>query len=236
MIFYVFGKTINIIIFFAITKFKIIKIMIPIEEIYSDPRIVENLNACINCGVCTALCPAADYYDYEPRYIERVVLSHDPVALEELMSSDYIWYCGQCMSCKARCPRKNAPGVVVSALRYWSQKTGLFAKSKMGRNQVLIKQSIGQNIYDLGYCVHPSKLTKEAHPEQGPVWEWIFNNREKAYSLVNANIDKEGAGPMRKISDDAVNEIHSILKGTGALDLWETIENSVKEISINNKK
>jgi len=210
--------------------------MIPIEEIYSDPRIKENLNACINCGVCTALCPAADYYDYEPRYVERVILSHDPVALEELLSSDYIWYCGQCMSCKARCPRDNAPGVVISALRYWSQKTGLFAKSKMGRNQVLIKQSIGKNIYDFGYCVHPSRLTIEAHPEQGPVWEWVYNNREKVYSLVNANIDKEGPGPMRKIPEEAINEIHSILKGTGALDLWDTIENSVKVTSINDKK
>ncbi|HHW59055.1 MAG: 4Fe-4S dicluster domain-containing protein [Bacteroidales bacterium] len=203
--------------------------MIPIEEIYSDPRIKENLNACINCGVCTAICPASDYYDYEPRYVIKILLSKDENELEQLLSSDYIWYCGQCMSCKARCPRENAPGVAISALRYWSQKLGLFVKSKMGRNQIIIKQTIGQNIYDLGYCVHPSKVTREAHPEQGPVWEWIFNNREKAYSLVNVNIDREGPGPVRKISDKVMNEIHSILNGTGAVDFWDQIETSVNE-------
>ena len=167
--------------------------MIPIEEFYADPRIVENLNACINCGVCTALCPAADYYDYEPRYVERVVLSHDPVALEELMSSDYIWYCGQCMSCKARCPRENAPGVVISALRYWSQKTGLFAKSKMGRNQVIIKQTIGQNLYDFGYCSYAScsfkvlflRGVEPSSPDPKAVMVSIAFNPQKKPTLPN---------------------------------------------------
>jgi len=201
--------------------------MIPMDEIYADPRIRENMNACINCGVCTALCPAADYYDYEPRYVERIILMRNADALEELMSSDYIWYCGQCMSCKARCPRQNAPGTVVSALRYWSQKLGLFIRSPKGRQQLIIKQNIGKNIYELGYCVHPSRLTMEEHPEQGPVWQWILNNLEKVHALVDGNIDKNGPGPMRKIPEESLQEIRSILEGTGAIDLWNQIEMEV---------
>ncbi len=201
--------------------------MIPMDEIYADPRIRENMNACINCGVCTALCPAADYYDYEPRYVERIILMRNADALEELMSSDYIWYCGQCMSCKARCPRQNAPGTVISALRYWSQKLGLFIRSPKGRQQLIIKQNIGKNIYELGYCVHPSRLTMEAHPEQGPVWHWILNNLEKVHALVDGNIDKNGPGPMRKIPEESLQEIRSILEGTGAIDLWNQIEMEV---------
>ncbi|HQN99142.1 MAG TPA: 4Fe-4S dicluster domain-containing protein [Bacteroidales bacterium] len=197
------------------------------DEIYADPRIRENMNACINCGVCTALCPAADYYDYEPRYVERIILMRNADALEELMSSDYIWYCGQCMSCKARCPRQNAPGTVISALRYWSQKLGLFIRSPKGRQQLIIKQNIGKNIYELGYCVHPSRLTMEAHPEQGPVWHWILNNLEKVHALVDGNIDKNGPGPMRKIPEESLQEIRSILEGTGAIDLWNQIEMEV---------
>lgn len=201
--------------------------MIPMDVIYADPRIRENMNACINCGVCTALCPAADYYDYEPRYVERIILMRNADALEELMSSDYIWYCGQCMSCKARCPRQNAPGTVISALRYWSQKLGLFIHSPKGRQQLIIKQNIGKNIYELGYCVHPSRLTMEEHPEQGPVWQWILNNLEKVHALVDGNIDKNGPGPMRKIPEESLQEIRSILEGTGAIDLWNQIEMEV---------
>ncbi len=201
--------------------------MIPMDEIYADPRIRENMNACINCGVCTALCPAADYYDYEPRNVERIILMRNADALEELMSSDYIWYCGQCMSCKARCPRQNAPGTVISALRYWSQKLGLFIRSPKGRQQLIIKQNIGKNIYELGYCVHPSRLTMEEHPEQGPVWQWILNNLEKVHALVDGNIDKNGPGPMRKIPEESLQEIRSILEGTGAIDLWNQIEMEV---------
>ncbi|HNQ60420.1 MAG TPA: 4Fe-4S dicluster domain-containing protein [Bacteroidales bacterium] len=210
--------------------------MIPMEEIYADPRIRENMNACINCGVCTALCPAADYYDYEPRYVERIILMRNADALEELMSSDYIWYCGQCMSCKARCPRQNAPGMVVSALRYWSQKLGLFVRSPKGRQQLIIKQNIGRNIYDLGYCVHPSRLSLEEHPEQGPVWQWILDNIEKTYALVNANIDKDGPGPMRKIPDEALQEIRSVLQGTGAIEFWKQIETKVLEYNNDDKR
>jgi len=210
--------------------------MIPMEEIYADPRIRENMNACINCGVCTALCPAADYYDYEPRYVERIILMRNTDALEELMSSDYIWYCGQCMSCKARCPRQNAPGMVVSALRYWSQKLGLFVRSPKGRQQLIIKQNIGRNIYDLGYCVHPSRLSLEEHPEQGPVWQWILDNIEKTYALVNANIDKDGPGSMRKIPDEALQEIRSVLQGTGAIEFWKQIETKVLEYNNDDKR
>ncbi|HOR05606.1 MAG TPA: 4Fe-4S dicluster domain-containing protein [Bacteroidales bacterium] len=206
------------------------------EEIYADPRIRENMNACINCGVCTALCPAADYYDYEPRYVERIILMRNADALEELMSSDYIWYCGQCMSCKARCPRQNAPGMVVSALRYWSQKLGLFVRSPKGRQQLIIKQNIGRNIYDLGYCVHPSRLSLEEHPEQGPVWQWILDNIEKTYALVNANIDKDGPGSMRKIPDEALQEIRSVLQGTGAIEFWKQIETKVLEYNNDDKR
>ncbi|MGB3639665.1 MAG: 4Fe-4S dicluster domain-containing protein [Rivularia sp. (in: cyanobacteria)] len=27
------------------------------------------MNACLNCGVCTAVCPAAEFNDYSPREV-----------------------------------------------------------------------------------------------------------------------------------------------------------------------
>ena len=39
------------------------------DKLTEDYRIKEGLKACINCGTCTAICPAADFYKYDPRKI-----------------------------------------------------------------------------------------------------------------------------------------------------------------------
>lgn len=194
------------------------------EMLLQDIRIKDNLTACINCGVCTAICPAAEYYEYEPRTIVVTVQSGDNNKIKELLESDTIWYCGQCMSCKTRCPRQNCPGIIIEALRYLSQKTGLFVKSKKGRQQIYVKETIGENILNLGYCVHPSTVKPERHPEQGPVWEWIYENREEIFSYLGANYEKDGAGTLRKISPEVLDEIRSIFDVTGGLELFEEIE------------
>ncbi|NVO10653.1 MAG: hypothetical protein HXX16_11870 [Bacteroidales bacterium] len=36
------------------------------DRLNNDVRFVEGLSACINCGTCTAICPAAEVYDYHP--------------------------------------------------------------------------------------------------------------------------------------------------------------------------
>ena len=40
-----------------------------IDLIKSDARYEDSLKACMNCGICTAICPAAEFYDYDPRRI-----------------------------------------------------------------------------------------------------------------------------------------------------------------------
>lgn len=194
------------------------------KQLINDVRIKEGLNACMNCGICTAVCPAAKYFEYDPRSIAITVQSQNEEKIRELLESDTIWYCGQCMSCKTRCPRNNCPGLIVSALRKLSQEHGLFIKSRLGRQQYLIKQTIGKNILRFGYCVHPAVVTPEAHPEQGPVWEWVYNNQEAVYHAVGANLDKEGAGAMRKIADEDLKELAQIFKVTGGTALSEKIE------------
>jgi len=39
------------------------------DQLLKDIRFVEGMNACMNCGVCTAICPAAEFYNYDPRKI-----------------------------------------------------------------------------------------------------------------------------------------------------------------------
>ncbi len=192
--------------------------------LFQDVRLIEGLHACMNCGICTAVCPAAEYFEYDPRTIAVTVQSGNEEQITALLEGDTIWFCGQCMSCKPRCPRNNCPGMIINVLRKVSQETGAFAKSKYGRQQYLIFRTVGENIKKFGYCVHPSAVNPETHPEQGPVWNWVYENMYSVYKAVGANLDGDGAGAMRKIPDQDLKELHNIFEISGGYELAETVE------------
>lgn len=198
------------------------------QELTKDVRFEEGLKSCMNCGVCTAICPAAEFYDYDPRLIAGIVQSKDEKRIEELLKSDTIWYCGECMSCKTRCPRGNTPGLIIMALRSLSQELGYFAESEKGRQQLAIKRVIGENIVNKGYCVLPESLVPELHPEQGPVGEWIYENKEEVFARVGANYNGEGEGALRKIPQESIDEIKNIFEVTGGYERFEKIEHFSK--------
>jgi heterodisulfide reductase subunit C len=194
-----------------------------------DVRFREGLNACLNCGVCTAICPAAEFYDYDPRKIVDEVQEKDEAVLEELLKSETIWYCGECMSCKTRCPRGNTPALVVMSLRSLSQKLGYFAESEKGRQQFAIKRTVGENIFKYGYCVASYAVSPEMHREQGPIWEYILEHTEEVYERFGGKVNEVGEGPLRKIPDDVREELRKIFDVTGGTELYNTIEKHSKK-------
>lgn len=58
------------------------------DRLMQDIRFVEGLNSCMNCGVCSAICPAAEFYHYDPRIICDTVQSHDESEIEALLRSE----------------------------------------------------------------------------------------------------------------------------------------------------
>jgi heterodisulfide reductase subunit C len=190
-----------------------------------DIRFVEGLNSCINCGVCTAICPAAEFYDYDPRKIVTLVQSGENGEIESLLKSETIWYCGECMSCKTRCPSGNVPGLIIMALRGLSQDLGYFIESEKGRQQLAIKRTVGQWILDHGYCLYLEGVGTDLHPEQGPVWDWIQKNWKGIFNKLGANYKGEGPGILRKIPEEALEEIRKIFEVTGGMARFEKIEN-----------
>jgi heterodisulfide reductase subunit C len=194
------------------------------DMLMKDIRFEEGLNACMNCGVCTAICPAAEFYIYDPRQIVDIVQSGDNAEIEKLLKSDVIWYCGECMSCKTRCPRGNAPGLIIMALRSLSQDLGFFVESEKGRQQLALKRTVGQWILDHGYCLYLDGVGTDLHPEQGPVWDWIQENWTALFKKLGANYKGEGPGILRKIPEDAMDEIHKIFDVTGGTARFEKIE------------
>jgi len=184
-----------------------------------DVRFHEALTSCMNCGMCTAVCPAAEFYDYDPRKVCDMVQRGNDESIENLLKSDVIWYCGQCMSCKTRCPRGNVPAEVISVLRKVSQEMGYFRESEKGRQQVELMKRIGGNILEIGYCVHPDRMPYETHPEQGPIWEWYLKYISRVAPKVGANYHGTGPGALRKIPDDVLDEIRRIFEVTGGMEL-----------------
>lgn len=185
-----------------------------------DSRFKEALKACMNCGICTAICPAAEFFNYDPRQICDTVQRKDENAIEELMRSETIWACGQCMSCKARCPRGNAPGEIILILRKYAQQLGYY-NDHIKEQQHRMAAVNGKNILDTGYCVHPDLILPEMHPEQGPIWKWYVENIIDVAPKFGANYHGEGPGALREIHQKNLEEIRKIYAVTGGLDLQE---------------
>jgi heterodisulfide reductase subunit C len=70
-----------------------------LEEIFDDirshPRYDHELNGCLNCGICTATCPSAHYYDYSPREIVQLLWTENVEGIHDAMQ-EKIWACAQC--------------------------------------------------------------------------------------------------------------------------------------------
>ncbi len=199
------------------------------ERLSGDVRFVEGLKACLNCGTCTAICPAAEFYDYQPRQVVDILQTRDEKKIEALLKSETIWYCGECMSCVTRCPRGNAPGLLIMALRSLSQETGYFTESEKGRQQLTIKRTVGEWILKYGYCLYPSEILPETHPEQGPIWEWEHKHLDEVMHRLGANYRKTGPGILRSIPQEDLDEVKRIFDETGGTERFSQIEEFSKQ-------
>ena len=194
------------------------------EQLTEDIRFQEVMKACINCGTCTAICPAAEFYQYDPRHIVDLVQSKNEEEIENLLRNEEIWYCGECMSCVTRCPRSNAPGLIIMALRSLSQELGYFTDSEKGRQQIVLKRAIGDGILNTGYCLYIRNISYESHPEAGPIWKWMTDNANALHKRLGGNLDGEGVGVLRKIPQENLDELKRIFEVTGGMKRYEKIE------------
>lgn len=194
------------------------------DQLEKDVRFREGMKACINCGVCTAICPAAEVSDYDPRMVMNTVQLRDEAELEILLKSDTIWRCGECLSCKTRCPRGNVPCYVIQALRALSIETGLFMESEQGRKQLAIKRTVGDHILKYGYCVYIDEVDLETYPEQGPVWDWMRKNRNSMMKRLGTSYGEYRSGTLRNTNKQSLEDLKKIFDETGGTARFEKIE------------
>ncbi len=75
-----------------------------------------DVNACYNCGNCTAVCSLSDEDNSFPRKMVRLsVLGLD----SEIKTSLEPWLCYYCGECSSTCPRQAEPGELMMSLRRW---------------------------------------------------------------------------------------------------------------------
>jgi heterodisulfide reductase subunit C len=67
-------------------------------------------------------------------------------------------------------------------------------------------------------------LAPDLHPEQGPNWEWVHENREELINRLGGNYRGNGPGILRKIPEETLDELRKIFDVTGGLRRYEKIE------------
>lgn len=81
-----------------------------VDEVAAIPG-GEGIRICMQCGNCTASCPAADKMDYAPTYLIAMIRAG---LRDEVLGSDTPWHCLSCYTCTVRCPR----GVKITELMH----------------------------------------------------------------------------------------------------------------------
>jgi ferredoxin len=76
-----------------------------------------NVEACFNCGTCTAICPLSTEDGSFPRRMIRYI----QVGMrDQLLSSKELWMCYYCGDCSETCPRQAEPGEFMAATRRYA--------------------------------------------------------------------------------------------------------------------
>jgi heterodisulfide reductase subunit C1 len=183
-----------------------------------------SLGSCMSCGNCTSLCPAAEFFDYNPRVIMETVQEKNEETLVELLKSETLWYCSQCGSCKTKCPRKNNPFGLISSLRQLSQIKGFHVESVRGRQQYAGRHLWGGNLWNRACSLYFRNPLPQDHRDFGPRFEAVYDNIEGMFRKIGACPDMEGSLSGRKVRPETLDEVRKIWQSAGVLFLWDQIE------------
>ncbi|MBU3074222.1 4Fe-4S dicluster domain-containing protein [Clostridium estertheticum] len=74
----------------------------------------QRVQDCIQCGKCSASCPASEGMDILPHQVIRLLQTGE---LEKVIESKTIWSCASCFTCSERCPRDIDIANVLEAVR-----------------------------------------------------------------------------------------------------------------------
>ena len=169
------------------------------EDIIKDLKASKDLGIlkCIQCGMCTSVCPAARHTDYDPREIVKRVLDKD----ETLILDDILWNCFYCYTCHSVCPVNNSVCEITQILRQKAIDNG------NGKPKVAPFSAYGESFLEFGLGSIPSNFFDDLIKDFGKEWLELKINIEDIREDLNL-------GSMFLPEKD-VEDINNILEKTG---------------------
>jgi len=194
------------------------------QDIQADLRFDHELNGCLNCGICTATCPSAHYYDFSPREIVQLLWTENLEGIYDAMQ-EKIWSCAQCYTCAARCPFGNSPGGLIMLMREAAIKHGMESAKSVLRpfSRVMLK------LISTGNQLSPDMINPEGFADWGPNISKVDAPLEilrKAIPMPTLHTTKTAWEVNLKTSV----ELYTIWEETGVLDSLETIDENLFDV------
>lgn len=88
----------------------------------------EELPHCLQCGACSAQCPASFAMDYTPRQFVNMI--HMGL-WDEIFSSSNLWICLSCYACTVRCPQGANLAAAIEGLKSFVFGEKLYTRPEM---------------------------------------------------------------------------------------------------------
>lgn len=177
-----------------------------INDLKASPSL--ELFKCIQCGMCTSLCPGARYSDYNPREMVKRVLDGD----ESVISDDNIWNCFYCYTCHSVCPANNSASVVNQILRQMAINKG----EQTARLAAFL--TYGDSFLEIGIGSIPAAFFDVLVKDFGQEWLDLKMNLDSVRKDL-------GLGPVI-LPEDSIKEIDEILNVTGFTKKMKKIRGS----------
>lgn len=73
-----------------------------------------NIYYCYQCGRCTAGCPLADVYEYQPNEVIRLIQLNK---IDSILNANSVYLCLSCEICSSRCPQEVKIASIMNYLR-----------------------------------------------------------------------------------------------------------------------
>ncbi len=165
----------------------------------------EKIKDCIQCGMCSGVCPLSFIMDYTPRGIIEMIRRGQK---KEVLSANTLWICSSCYSCLVKCSRGIKITDIMYALKRAATKEKIYPKDAMAPHFFAM---FSDNIARYGRIFEPELMTRFLLSN--------FNLKKMVgYAPLGIKLFLRGRMPIFPKRIKGIKEIKKILKSIEAGD------------------
>jgi heterodisulfide reductase subunit C2 len=160
-----------------------------------------DVQACYQCGRCSAGCPVSPFFDLLPMQVVRLSAYGFE---EELLSSSTIWLCASCETCTTRCPNGIDIARLMDALRQRAIRQNLKpAEKRIAAFHKSFLRSVRRwgRTYEVGMLAAYKSRSGDLFSDLGLGWQMLrrgklhlLPRKIKGRKKVKAMFKKRGKG------------------------------------------